>query len=130
MARLSLTRGILAAFLLLLGLSAESATVVGSLQDSFATAYGGQVRTIQFDPLSTPQAIGTNTVWPVSVTRRITNGVFTVNLATNLGTFAYTNYYYNYLGDGAGITNIQGSNIVGLVSTGGITNGQDGVTLA
>ncbi len=172
MARLSPTRGILAAFLLLLGVRAESATVIGSIQDSFATAYGGQVRTIQFDPLSAPQGIGTNTIWPKVVTARITNGVFTANLvgglywagllgddpvtggprktvkvlvppndtntytlnevanlATNLGTFAYTNRYYSYIGDGAGITNLQSSNIVGIVS-GGITNGQDGVTLA
>jgi hypothetical protein len=159
--------------LLLLCLNvARAATVIGSIQDSFEVPYGGQVKTIEFNPLSTPQAIGTNTVWPVVVTKKVTNGVFSVNLvggiywagllgddvasggakktvkilvppsdtntytfnqvaalATNLGTFSYTNQYYNFVGDGGGITNIQASNVVGIVTSNAITNNQADVTL-
>jgi len=105
----------------------RGATVVGSVQDVTAKAYSGQYGFVQFTPLSTPQAIGTNTIWDVPCVARVTNGLFSVNLvggyywatpgspnktvkilvppndtnvwqfndcanlATNLGTFAWTN---------------------------------------
>ena len=62
----------------------SAATVIGSIQDVSARPYGGLVNTIQFTPLSCPQRIGTNTVWPAARTIRLTNGVFNVNLVGGL----------------------------------------------
>jgi len=62
----------------------SAATVIGSIQDVSARPYGGLVNTLQFTPLSCPQRIGTNTVWPAVRTIRLTNGVFSVNLVGGL----------------------------------------------
>jgi hypothetical protein len=43
--------------------------------------YGGQFGLIKFTPLSTPQRIGTNTIWDIPRFVNVTNGLFSVNLA-------------------------------------------------
>jgi len=116
-----------AAPLLVVATPARSATVIGSIQDVTGAAYGGQFGFLQFNPLSTPQRIGTNTVWDIPRPARMVNGLFSIqlvggyynvsaglpnkiikilvppndtnvwqfndcaNLATNLGTFVWTN---------------------------------------
>jgi|GEM_PF-4523844 len=71
---------------------ATGATVVGSIQDVTGQPYGGMVNTLQFTPLSCPQRIGTNTVWPIAKGVTLTNGLFQIQLAGGL-------YYVGLLGD-------------------------------
>lgn len=156
----------------------SAATVIGSIQDVSALPYGGLVNTIQFTPLSCPQRIGTNTIWPQARTGRLTNGVFNVNLvgglyyvglvegpmdltpktvkilvppnntnvwqfndcanlATNLGTFVWTNPPPS--GAVTNIDNGGGTNVTlsgsfsgtfNITSGNGLTNNQSGVTLS
>ncbi|MEN6533324.1 MAG: hypothetical protein ABFD89_06650 [Bryobacteraceae bacterium] len=75
--------------------SARAATVVGSIRDVTSQPYGGQFNFIQFNPLSTPQAIGTNTYWPKVCTAHVAGGVFSASLVggfydTGLVPFAKT----------------------------------------
>jgi hypothetical protein len=70
----------------------NAAMVIGSIQDVYANPYGGRFNTIQFTPLSCPQAIDTNTIWPVQKTANLTNGVFQVNLVGGI-------YWAGLIGD-------------------------------
>lgn len=70
----------------------STATVIGNIQDVSFNAYGGTVNLMQFTPLSCPQQIGTNTVWPVQSKIRLTNGLFQIQLAGGL-------YYAGLIGD-------------------------------
>ena len=61
--------------------AASAATVAGRATDSGLNALTG---TIRFVPLSTPQALGTNTVWDVPSAVPVTNGTFSVSLVGGL----------------------------------------------
>lgn len=55
-------------------------TLVGSPRDVTGANYSSPVPKVQFKPLGTPQAIGTNIYWPIEVTSTVTNGFFSAPL--------------------------------------------------
>lgn len=85
--------GLVLAILFSVVFAAQSATVIGSLQDLTSRPFGGQ---LQFTPVAGAQSIGTNTYFPVTARCAVSNGLFAINLVG--GVYLAAPVQYNAFG--------------------------------